>query len=159
MFTPSDIGWIVGHNFIVYAPLIRGATSVMYEGKPVGTPNPGVFWRMIEDYKVKCFFVAPTAVRAIKKEDHEGNFLKQHDMSSLKGIHLAGERCDPDTVKWMQRMFREKDVIINDNWWQTESGWPISSNYLNLGSRFETKPGSATKPCPGWDVVMMDDED
>mmetsp|Transcript_25481 Transcript_25481/g.19238 ORF Transcript_25481/g.19238 Transcript_25481/m.19238 type:complete len:352 (+) Transcript_25481:439-1494(+) len=157
MLTPSDIGWIVGHSFIIYGPLLRGGTSVMYEGKPVGTPNSGVLFRLIEEHKVKIFFVAPTAVRAIKKEDYHGELIKQHDLSTLKGIHLAGERCDPDTVHWMQKMFPK--AFINDNWWQTESGWMICSNFQNLGKRFKTKPGSATKPSPGWDVLMMDDED
>ena len=115
MFTPSDIGWIVGHNFITYGPSMRGATSIMYEGKPVGTPNAGVFWRMIEDYKVNAFFIAPTAVRAIKKDDYNGDLLGQHDLSSVTGIHLAGERCDPETVNWLTKMF--PNTIINDNWW------------------------------------------
>ena len=102
MFASSDIGWIVGHNFIIYGPLVRGAATVMYEGKPIGTPNAGVCWRMIEDYKVKSFFIAPTGIRGIKKEDFDGELLKQHDLSSLKSIHLAGERCDPETIKWIQ---------------------------------------------------------
>mmetsp|Transcript_13172 Transcript_13172/g.13010 ORF Transcript_13172/g.13010 Transcript_13172/m.13010 type:complete len:102 (+) Transcript_13172:35-340(+) len=101
MLTPSDIGWIVGHSFIIYGPLLRGGTSVMYEGKPVGTPNSGVLFRMIEEHKVKIFFVAPTAVRAVKKEDYDGELIKQHDLRTLKGIHLAGERCDPDTIIWL----------------------------------------------------------
>jgi propionyl-CoA synthetase len=101
MFASSDIGWIVGHNFIIYGPLVRGGATVMYEGKPVGTPNAGVAWRIIEDYKVKSFFIAPTGVRAIKKDDYEGELMKQHDVSSLKSIHLAGERCDPETIRWL----------------------------------------------------------
>lgn len=101
VFTYSDIGWIVGHNYIVYAPLIRGATTIMYEGKPVGTPNPGTLWRMVEDYKVSSFFIAPTAVRAIKKEDINGDYIKKHDTSTIKGIHIAGERCDPKTFNWV----------------------------------------------------------
>lgn len=156
MFASSDIGWIVGHNFIIYGPLVRGGTTVMYEGKPVGTPNPGVNWRIIEDYKVKAYFIAPTGVRAIKKEDFEGELLKQHDISSLKSVHLAGERCDPETIRWLQRLL--PNVHLNDNWWQTETGWPMCSNYINL-TTFPTRPGSATKPCPGWDIRIMDDND
>jgi propionyl-CoA synthetase len=156
MFATSDIGWIVGHNFIIYGPLLRGGTTVMYEGKPTGTPNAGVCWRICEDYKVKSFFIAPTGVRAIKKDDLEGDFIKQHDLSNLKSIALAGERCDPETVKWLQHHLPGK--FLNDNWWQTETGWMISSNYQNL-TTFPIKLGSATKPCPGWDVQIMDDED
>lgn len=115
MFASSDIGWIVGHNFIIYGPLLRGGTTVMYEGKPVGTPNAGVVWRIVEDYKVKSLFIAPTGVRAIKKEDYEGELLNQHDLTTLKSIHLAGERCDPETVRWLSKMLPGKH--INDNWW------------------------------------------
>ena len=156
MFATSDIGWIVGHVFIVYAPLVRGGTIVMSEGKPVGTPNAGVVWRMCEDYRVKSLFIAPTGIRGIKKEDYDGEFIKQHDLSSLKSINFGGERCDPETVKWLQKHFPDKHM--NDNWWQTETGWMVSTNYMNL-TTFPTKLGSATKPAPGWDVRIMDDED
>lgn len=115
MFSASDIGWIVGHKFIVYGPLIRGATTVLYEGKPVGTPDASVFPRLIEKHKIDHLYLAPTAVRAIKKDDNDGSLIKNHDISSLKGIHLAGERCDPDTIKWLQTNY--PDVLVNDNWW------------------------------------------
>jgi len=154
-FTPSDIGWIVGHSFILYANQMRGAASLMFEGKPVGTPNAGTIWRLCESYRVKGLFIAPTAVRGIKKLDYEGDFVHYHNLNKLEGIHLAGERCDPATIHWLQRMFPSK--FINDNWWQTESGWPIVSNYDNL-EKFETKAGSATKPTPGWDVQIVDDD-
>lgn len=156
MFASSDIGWIVGHNHIIYGPLVRGGTTVMYEGKPVGTPNAGVVWRICEDYNVKTLFIAPTGVRAIKKEDYHGELMKQHDLSKLKSIHLAGERCDPDTIRWLQHLLPDKH--LNDNWWQTETGWPMASNFINLDT-FQTKPGSATKPCPGWEIQIMDDDD
>lgn len=156
MFATSDIGWIVGHTFTIYGPLIRGGTTVMFEGKPIGTPNAGVCWRICEDYKVKSFYIAPTGVRSIKKEDLEGSLIKQHDLSALKSISMAGERCDPETVRWLQKNFPDKH--LNDNWWQTETGWMVASNYINL-TTFPTKLGSATKACPGWDVQIMDDED
>lgn len=156
MFATSDIGWIVGHNFIIYGPLVRGGTTVMYEGKPIGTPNAGVCWRICDDYKVKSFYIAPTGVRGIKKDDLDGEYIQHHSLDSLKSISMAGERCDPETVKWLQKHFPK--VHLNDNWWQTETGWMIASNYINL-TTFPTKLGSATKPCPGWDVRIMDDED
>ena len=133
MFTPSDIGWIVGHSFVLFGPLLRGAAATMFDGKPVGTPDAGVFWRMIEEYRVKACFLAPTAVRAIEKEDFEGNLIKKYDLSTLTGIHLAGERADPATIEWLIKNF--PNALINDNWWQTETGSPICSNFLNL-SRF-----------------------
>ena len=156
MMATSDIGWIVGHQFIIYGPLIRGGTSVMYEGKPAGTPDAGVMWRMIQEYKVKSFFIAPTGIRAIKKDDYEGELIKNYDLSSLESVHLAGERCDPETFKWILQHLPDKH--LNDNWWQTETGWPMSCNYINL-TTFPTKIGSATKPTPGWDVRLMDDND
>jgi propionyl-CoA synthetase len=157
-FAASDIGWVVGHSFIVYGPLIRGATSIFFEGKPV-LPNSGVLWRVVESYKVKSIYMAPTAVRIIKKEDYEGEWVKKYDTSSLQGFHLVGERCDPDTIWWVHKHFPH--VIINDTWWQTESGWPISSNYLNIEHFkhvFPTLPGSVTKPVPGYDVRIFDEE-
>jgi len=154
----SDIGWVVGHSFIVYGPLIRGGTSILFEGKPI-VPDPGVLWRIVEQYKVKSIYVAPTAVRIVKKEDYDGEHVKKYDLSSLQGFHLVGERCDPDTIWWIHH--RIPHVIINDNWWQTETGWPMSANYLNLDDfkhPFPTLPGSVTKPVPGFDIHIIDDE-
>lgn len=149
----SDIGWVVGHSYIVYGPLLAGATTVLYEGKPVGTPNPGAFWRIIEEYKVKVLFTAPTAFRAIKRDDPSCEHLKQHDISSLKYLFLAGERCDPDTLNWA----REKlDVPVIDHWWQTETGWPIAADCAGL-ALLPIKPGSPTKAVPGWAVRVLDD--
>ncbi len=157
-FSSSDIGWVVGHSFIVYGPLIRGATSVFFEGKPV-VPNCGVLWRVVEQYKVKQLYVAPTAVRIVKKEDYEGEWVKKYDTSSLQGFHLVGERCDPDTIWWVHKHLPH--CIINDNWWQTETGYPMCSNYLNLAdfkTVFPTLPGSVTKPAPGFDIHIFDEE-
>ena len=123
----SDVGWVVGHSYIVYAPLLYGCTTIMYEGKPVGTPDAGAFWRVISDHKVKAFFTAPTAMRAIKKEDPKGELLKKYDLTHLKYLFLAGERLDPDTYYWASELLR-KPVI--DHWWQTETGWAIASNFL-----------------------------
>ncbi len=156
-FAASDIGWVVGHSFIVYGPLIRGGTSIIFEGKPI-IPNAGIFWNIVQTYKVKSIYAAPTAVRVIKKEDYDGKYIQEYDVSSLKGFHLVGERCDPDTIWWVHKNF--PNVIVNDNWWQTETGWPICSNFLNL-ERFKkpypTVPGSVTKPCPGYDVRIFDE--
>lgn len=152
----SDIGWVVGHSFMTYGPLLRGSTSIMYEGKPVGTPDASAWWRVISQHSVKSLFVAPTGVRAIKREDPNGKLMRSFDLSSLKHMGLAGERCDPDTVHWLQKHM-PKDLLINDHWWQTESGWPMISNYSNLET-LPTKPGSATKPLPGWDIQVLDDE-
>lgn len=157
-FAGSDIGWVVGHSFIVYGPLIRGASSVFFEGKPI-IPNAGVFWRVVQQYKVKSIYMAPTAVRVIKKEDYDGEYVKKYDVSLLEGFHLVGERCDPDTVWWVHKHFPH--CIINDTWWQTETGWPISGNYLNrdlFTHVFPTLPGSTTKPAPGYDVQIMNEE-
>jgi len=148
----SDIGWVVGHSYIVYAPLIHGNTTVLFEGKPVGTPDPGVFWRIISQYKVACFFTAPTAFRAIKREDPTGVFISKYDRSSLRALFLAGERLDPDTLRWAESMLH---VPVIDHWWQTETGWPICANCLGLGM-LPVKAGSATKPVPGWDVRVVD---
>jgi len=156
-FSCSDIGWVVGHSFIVYGPLIRGATTVFFEGKPI-VPNPGVLWRIVEQYKVKSIYMAPTAVRIIKKEDYEGEWVKKYDLSSLKSYHLVGERCDPDTVWWIHGHF--PNVVINDTWWQTETGWPICSNLLSADFKtvFPTLPGSVTRPLPGYEVKIFDEE-
>ena len=150
-FTASDVGWVVGHSYIVYAPLLRGATTVLYEGKPVGTPDASAFWRIVEKYRVKAMFTAPTAVRAIKKEDPNGELIKQHDLSSLEAFFFAGERLDPNTYEWTSEQL---SVPVVDNWWQTETGWPIVANPLGL-EVFPAKPGSATKPVPGYDVQVL----
>ncbi|MGY8997268.1 MAG: AMP-binding protein, partial [Alphaproteobacteria bacterium] len=149
----SDIGWVVGHSYIVYAPLIHGNTTIMFEGKPVGTPDAGVFWRVIAEHGVKALFTAPTAFRAIKKEDPKGEFLSQYDLSKMDTLFLAGERADPDTIQWAERML-DKPVI--DHWWQTETGWAMAANCLGLG-RFPVKYGSPTKPTPGYDIDILDD--
>ncbi len=148
----SDIGWVVGHSYITYAPLIAGCTTVLYEGKPVGTPDAGAFWRVIEDHKVSTMFTAPTAIRAIRKEDSDAKLLAQYDISSLRALFLAGERCDPATLQWCEDKLQRPIV---DNWWQTETGWPIAANPLGIES-FPVKYGSATKPIPGWHVQALD---
>jgi propionyl-CoA synthetase len=148
----SDIGWVVGHSYIVYGPLIAGCTTILYEGKPVGTPDAGAFWRVIEEHKVATMFTAPTAIRAIRREDSEAKLLGAHDISSLKALFLAGERCDPATLAWCEDKLQRPVV---DNWWQTETGWPIAANPLGI-ERFPVKPGSATKPIPGWHVQALD---
>jgi propionyl-CoA synthetase len=152
-WTASDIGWVVGHSYIVYAPLLHGCTSVLYEGKPVGTPDAGAFWRVIEEHKVVSFFTAPTAFRAVRKEDPEGAFLKNHSTASLRTLFLAGERADPETLGWAGRML---NVPVIDHWWQTESGWPIVANPVGLGL-LPIKPGSPTVPMPGYAIEVVDD--
>ena len=151
-FAASDIGWVVGHSFIVYGPLIRGAATIMFEGKPVGTPDAGTFWRVASQHGCKSIYAAPTAVRIIKKLDYNGEFMKKYDLSKLKTFHLVGERSDPDTIKWLHDKF--PGIFLNDNYWQTETGWPICSNFDNL-HQFPTKPGSATKPTVGYDVTVL----
>jgi propionyl-CoA synthetase len=153
-WTASDVGWVVGHSYIVYAPLMRGCTSVMYEGKPVGTPDAGAFWRVIAQHKVKVLFTAPTAMRAIKQQDPDGKLAKTHDLSSLEALYLAGERCDPPTALWALDMLG-KPVV--DHWWQTETGWPITAGFRQFGL-FPFKPGSGGRPCPGYDLHALDDE-
>ncbi|HTG84292.1 MAG TPA: propionyl-CoA synthetase [Gemmatimonadales bacterium] len=150
----SDIGWVVGHSYIVYGPLLHGCTTVMYEGKPVGTPDPGEFWRVIEQHGVRVLFTAPTAIRAIKREDPDGEFFRKHDVSGLRTLFLAGERLDPDTYHWARGLL-ERPVI--DHWWQTETGWPVAANCMGL-EPLPVKPGSPTKPVPGYVVEIMDDE-
>lgn len=149
----SDVGWVVGHSYIVYGPLFNGSTSVLYEGKPVGTPDAGAFWRVIEQYEVNVLFTAPTAFRAIRKEDPLGEFIRQYDLSSLRSLFLAGERCDPDTLNWAQEQLR---VPVIDHWWQTETGWPICSNCLGI-EVLPIVPGSPARPVPGYDVVVLDE--
>jgi propionyl-CoA synthetase len=147
----SDVGWVVGHSYIVYAPLLTGCTTVLYEGKPVGTPDAGAFWRVIAEHGVNALFTAPTAIRAIKKEDPDGLLLKPHDLSSLRTLFLAGERLDPDTYHWAARIL---DRPVVDHWWQTETGWPIAANLRGL-EPMEIKPGSPSVPVPGYDVRVL----
>jgi propionyl-CoA synthetase len=148
----SDVGWVVGHSYIVYAPLLYGCTTILFEGKPVGTPDAGAFWRVIEEHRVKVLFTAPTAFRAIKKEDPRGELLRDYDLSHFKYLFLAGERLDPDTYHWATDLL---GVPVIDHWWQTETGWPIAANCLGLEA-FDIKPGSPTKPVPGFDVQILD---
>jgi len=150
-WSASDIGWIVGHSYIVYAPLFKGCATVLFEGKPVGTPDAGVFWKIISDYKVKSLFTAPTAFRAIKKEDPEGKFFSKYDLSSFKSLFLAGERADPDTIKWAEKLLK---VPVIDHWWQTETSWAISANCTGIEMQ-KTKYGSACKAVPGYDVKII----
>jgi propionyl-CoA synthetase len=150
----SDIGWVVGHSYIVYAPLLKGCTTILYEGKPVGTPDPGAFWRVVSQHGVVALFTAPTAFRAIKKEDPAGAYMKQYDLSRFRTLFLAGERCDPDTLLWA----REKlGVPVIDHWWQTETAWPIAANCVGLG-QLPVKPGSPTKPVCGYDVRILSED-
>ncbi|MCW8331013.1 propionyl-CoA synthetase [Photobacterium sp. SDRW27] len=149
----SDVGWVVGHSYIVYAPLIHGCTTIMYEGKPVRTPDPGAFWRVCQEYGVKALFSAPTAFRAIKKEDPDGEHLKPYPMPSLKTIFMAGERLDPPTLEWVESKTGRPVV---DHWWQTETGWAIAGNPIGL-ENFVVKPGSATKPIPGYLVEVLNE--
>ena len=150
----SDMGWAVGHSYIVYAPLFHGDTTVLYEGKPVGTPDAGAFWRVISQHGVNVFFTAPTAFRAIKREDPAGDHMRRYDLSRFRTLFLAGERCDPDTLVWAERLL-QKPVI--DHWWQTETGWPIGANCIGL-EHFPVKPGSCTRPVPGYDVRIVADD-
>src|SRR5215207_9156133 len=149
----SDVGWVVGHSYIVYAPLLHGCTTVMYEGKPVGTPDAGAFWRMISEYGISTLFTAPTAFRTIKKEDSEAKLLKQYDLSRFRTLFLAGERADPDTVAWAERIL---GVPVVDHWWQTETGWAIAANPVGLGM-LPVKYGSPTVPMPGYEMAVLDD--
>jgi propionyl-CoA synthetase len=149
----SDIGWVVGHSYIVYAPLLKGCTTILYEGKPVGTPDPGAFWRLCSQHGVNALFTAPTAFRAIKKEDPQGTHIGKHDLSRFRTLFLAGERCDPDTLHWAEDHLR---VPVIDHWWQTETGWPIAANCVGLG-QLPVKPGSPTKAVPGYDVRVLDE--
>ena len=153
-WTASDVGWVVGHSYIVYAPLLRGCTSVMYEGKPVGTPDAGAFWRVIEQHRVRVFFTAPTAFRAIKREDPDGRLIRGHDLGQFRALYLAGERADPPTVAWAEEQL---GIPVIDHWWQTETGWPIAANCLGI-ERLPVKHGSATRAVPGWDVRVLDAE-
>ena len=147
----SDVGWVVGHSYIIYAPLLSGCTTIMFEGKPVGTPDPGAFWRVISEYGVKVLFTAPTAFRAIKKEDPSGKYLEKYDISCMKYLFLAGERLDPDTYHWASDLLR---IPVVDHWWQTETGWAIAANCMGI-EELPIKPGSPTKPVPGYDVRIL----
>ena len=149
----SDVGWVVGHSYIIYAPLFKGCTTILFEGKPVGTPDAGVFWRVISEHGVKALFTAPTAFRAIKRDDPNGEFIKKYDISNFKHLFLAGERSDPDTIQWAERNL---NVPVIDHWWQTETGWAICANCVGL-HQFPVKYGSPTKAVPGWDVQVVDE--
>ena len=153
-WSASDIGWIVGHSYIVYGPLFYGCTTILFEGKPVGTPDAGTFWRIVSEYKVKSLFTAPTAIRAIKKEDPNGEFFKKYDLSNFKCLFLAGERADPDTIKWAEKLLK---VPVLDHWWQTETSWAISGNGTGIES-FPVKYGSAFKPVPGYNLKILNSE-
>ncbi len=150
----SDVGWVVGHSYIVYAPLLHGCTTILYEGKPVGTPDAGAFWRVISDHKVNALFTAPTAFRAIKREDPEGSLIDKYDLTSLKYLFLAGERTDPDTLCWAQNLLK---IPVIDHWWQTESGWAMASNCMGLDP-LPVKAGSPTKAVPGWNIQILDEQ-
>ncbi|HSY49210.1 MAG TPA: propionyl-CoA synthetase [Thermoanaerobaculia bacterium] len=152
-WSASDVGWVVGHSYIIYGPLFHGCTTILYEGKPVGTPDPGEFWRVISQHRVSVLFTAPTAFRAIKRDDPNGDYIRKYDLSCFRYLFLAGERCDPDTLLWAQSKL---GVPVIDHWWQTETGWPIAANCVGLGID-PIKPGSCTKAVPGYDVRILDD--
>ena len=153
-WTASDVGWVVGHSYIVYGPLLRGCTSIMYEGKPVGTPDAGAFWRVISQHGARVLFTAPTAFRAIRQQDPDGKLLAKYDISKLEALYLAGERCDPPTANWATDLLK---IPVVDHWWQTETGWPITAGFRDLGL-FPSKPGSGGRPSPGYDVHALDDD-
>ena len=150
----SDLGWAVGHSYIVYGPLFHGNTTILYEGKPVGTPDAGAFWRVISQHGVRAFFTAPTAFRAIKRDDPNGEHVRRYDLSGLRTLFLAGERCDPATLAWAEQQL---GVPVIDHWWQTETGWPVGCNCVGLGL-LPVKPGSCAVPVPGYDVRVLTDE-
>jgi propionyl-CoA synthetase len=152
-WTASDIGWVVGHSYIVYAPLLLGATTILYEGKPIGTPDAGAFWRVISEHGAVALFTAPTAFRAIKKEDPDGKLMAQYDLKNFRTLFLAGERADPDTIQWAERLL---NVPVIDHWWQTETGWAIAGNPVGIGM-LPVKHGSPTVPMPGYDVRIVDE--
>jgi propionyl-CoA synthetase len=152
-WTASDVGWVVGHSYIVYAPLIAGCTTLLYEGKPVGTPDAGAFWRVVAEHQVKALFTAPTAFRAVKKEDPEGRLIAGHDLGSLRTLFLAGERADPDTIQWAEQHL---GVPVVDHWWQTETGWAIAANPVGLGA-LPVRYGSPSVPMPGYEIAVVDD--
>jgi propionyl-CoA synthetase len=147
----SDVGWVVGHSYIVYAPLLHGCTTVLYEGKPVGTPDPGAFWRVVSEHDVATLFTAPTAFRAIRQQDPDGSHIGRYDLARFRALFLAGERCDPDTLGWAEEKL---GVPVIDHWWQTETGWPIAANCLGI-ERLPVVPGSPSRAVPGWDVRVL----
>jgi propionyl-CoA synthetase len=148
----SDVGWVVGHSYIVYGPLFHGCTTVLYEGKPIGTPDAGAFWRVISEHGVSTLFTAPTAFRGIRQQDPEGSFIDRYDLSHFRALFLAGERCDPETLRWAEEKL---GVPVIDHWWQTETGWPIAANCLGI-ERLPVTPGSPTRAVPGWDIHVVD---
>src|SRR6187200_126649 len=148
----SDVGWVVGHSYIVYGPLLHGCTTVLYEGKPVGTPDPGAFWRVISEHGVSTMFTAPTAFRAIRQQDPEGAHIRRYDLSRFRALFLAGERCDPATLRWAQEQL---GVPVIDHWWQTETGWAIAADCIGI-EHLPVVPGSPTRPAPGWDLRVLD---
>jgi propionyl-CoA synthetase len=150
----SDLGWVVGHSYIVYGPLLNGNTTVLYEGKPVGTPDAGAFWRVVSQHGVRVLFTAPTAFRAIKRDDPHGELIRKYDLSGFRTLFLAGERCDPETLQWASRQLR---IPAIDHWWQTETGWPVGANFAGLGL-LPVKPGSCGKPVPGFDIHVLGDD-
>jgi propionyl-CoA synthetase len=150
-WTASDVGWVVGHSYIVYGPLLHGCTTVLYEGKPVGTPDAAAFWRVISDHRAVALFTAPTAFRAIRQQDPEGALLGDHDLATLRTLFLAGERCDPDTLRWAEEKL---GVPVIDHWWQTETGWAIASNCMGI-EPLTVIPGSPTRAVPGWDLRVL----
>jgi len=150
----SDVGWVVGHSYIVYAPLFHGCTTVLYEGKPVGTRDAGAFWRVISQHGVCTLFAAPTAFRAIRQQDPEGEHVGRYDLSRFRALFLAGERCDPETLRWAEQKL---GVPVIDHWWQTETGWAIAANCLGI-KRLPVVPGSPTRAVPGWDLRVLDDD-
>ena len=150
----SDVGWVVGHSYICYGPLLVGATTIVFEGKPVGTPDAGVYWKCIAENRVKSFFTAPTAIRAIRREDPEGEFIREYDLSRFRALYLAGERADPDTIRWAQDHLH---VPVIDHWWQTETGWPIAANPLGI-EELPVKLGSPSVPMPGYEICILDEE-
>jgi propionyl-CoA synthetase len=150
-FAASDVGWVVGHSYIVYAPLLYGCTTVLYEGKPVGTPDAGAYWRLIAEHKVDAMFTAPTAFRAIRRDDPDGHFIRKYDLTKLRTLFLAGERADPATVQWAEAQLK---IPVIDHWWQTETGWAISANCIGMGPQ-KVKHGSATRAVPGYDLRVL----
>ena len=153
-WSASDVGWVVGHSYIIYGPLLNGSTTLIYEGKPVGTPDAGAFWRVVAEHNVAALFTAPTALRAIKKEDPQGALIANYNLSKLRTLFLAGERADPDTVRWAEWAL---GIPVIDHWWQTETGWAIAANPIGLGALL-VKPGSPTVPMPGYDVHVLDED-
>jgi propionyl-CoA synthetase len=149
----SDIGWTVGHSYTVYGPLLHGCTSVLYEGKPVGTPDAGAFWRVCAEHGVSTLFTAPTAFRAIRQQDPDGAFIGEYDLSKLRALFLAGERCDPETLRWAEDKL---DIPVIDHYWQTETGWPVAANCIGI-ERLPVVPGSPTRAVPGWDLHVLDE--